>query len=61
VPPMELRPEMSEEEIVAEFWGKIGYPTPESRHWGRTASSSASPEVRVVSLPCRFHERADGL
>jgi hypothetical protein len=35
VPPMELKPEMSQEEIMAEFWGKIGYPTPESRPWNK--------------------------
>jgi hypothetical protein len=58
VPPMELKPEMSQEEIMAEFWGKIGYPTPESRPWEQTAPSSASPEVRAVLLSCRSDEMA---
>jgi hypothetical protein len=56
VPQLELRPKMTEEELVAEFWGKIGYPTPASRSWERAASPVSSPKVRTGS--CRDSSRA---
>jgi hypothetical protein len=52
VPPISRDPSLSQAEVEAEFWEKIGYPSPESRTWER----AASPEVR--SLFCGSEMRA---
>jgi hypothetical protein len=54
VPPVICRPEFSSEEVEKDFWCKIGFPTPESRSWQRSAASTGKAEVSSnVSIVCR--------
>ena len=51
------RPAQSEEEIVAEFWEKVGYPTPASRFWERSSpTSSIAAQGTSLSPVCRSSE-----
>jgi hypothetical protein len=48
-------PALTEEEVEADFWAKIGFPTRESRAWSRATAS------KVSSPFCRSTERARSL
>jgi hypothetical protein len=41
--PIERAPGMTREKVLADYWDKLGYPTPKSRPW--EWPSSSSPEV----------------
>jgi hypothetical protein len=53
--PVICHPGVSSEEVVQDFWCKIGFPTPESRSWQRSAASSGKAEVssNALSVLCR--------
>jgi hypothetical protein len=55
VPPVICRPGFSSEEVVQDFWCKIGFPTPESRSWQRSNASTGKTEVssNALSVLCR--------
>jgi hypothetical protein len=55
VPPVISRPDLPLEEVAADFWCKIGYPTPESRSWERSSASPGKAEVspNIAYLMCR--------
>jgi hypothetical protein len=55
VSPVICRPDIPLEEVAKDFWCKIGFTTPESRSWQRSAASTGKAEVSSndLSVLCR--------
>jgi hypothetical protein len=53
VPPVVCRPDIPLVEVAADFWSKIGYPTPESRSWERSSLSGKTKVSNDKSVMCR--------